>query len=187
MNRRVLIIVIAGAALGVVLVWLLVGGRGPALRRDTIVPAHELPTPTPAPHQQVVLLFIGRDGQLHPELRQVPLPTEVGARVRTVVAEVLLGPRSGLGPVVPYAAEVDGVFVDGEGDAFVDITAPPSPLDGSHTELMLVYGIVDTVLLNCPELKAVQILFGGREVETLTGHLDLSKPLVLNKRFIAAS
>ena len=36
-------------------------------------------------------------------------------------------------------------------------------------------------------LSARAILFGGHEVPTLTGHLDLSKPLVLNKRFIAAS
>ena len=48
-------------------------------------------------------------------------------------------------------------------------------------------GTVDSILLNCPELSAVQILFGGHEVETLTGHLDLSKPLVLNRRFIASS
>jgi hypothetical protein len=33
----------------------------------------------------------------------------------------------------------------------------------------------------------VQILFGGHEVKTLTGHVDLSRPLVLNKRFIAQS
>jgi hypothetical protein len=187
MNWRVLTIVVAGVALGAVLAWVLLTGKGPVVRRDQVTPAHELPTPTPAPEQQVVLLFIGRDGRLHPELRQVPLPKEVDARVRVVVSELLLGPTSGLGPVVPYPAEVDSVFVDGKGSAYVDITAPPAPLEGSHTELMLVYGVVDSVLLNCPGLKSVQILFGGREIETLTGHLDLSKPLVLNKRFIAAS
>jgi hypothetical protein len=52
---------------------------------------------------------------------------------------------------------------------------------------MLAYGVVNSIILNCPEVSAVQILFGGHEVDTLTGHLDLSRPLVLNKRFIAAS
>jgi hypothetical protein len=187
MNWRILLIVVAGAALVAVLAWLLLGGAGRLPRRDRIVPAGELPTPTPAPEQQVVLLFIGSDGRLHPELRQVRLPKELDARVRVVVSELLFGPTGGLGPVVPYPAEVNSVFVDSDGSAYVDITAPPAPLDGSHTELMLVYGVVDSVLLNCPELNAVQILFGGREIDTLTGHLDLSKPLVLNKRFIAAS
>jgi hypothetical protein len=79
------------------------------------------------------------------------------------------------------------VFVDQQGNAFIDLSAPPEPLTGLSTELLLTYGIVDSVILNCPEVTAVQLLFGGHEVPTLTGHLDLSKPLVLNKRFIAAS
>ncbi len=50
---------------------------------------------------------------------------------------------------------------------------------------MLAYGTVNSVLLNCPELTSVQLLFSGTEVPSLTGHLDLSQPLSLNKRFIA--
>jgi germination protein M len=187
MSFRVLLIVLAAVALVAVLGWLLLGGERPIVRRDVVTPARDLPTPTPAPEQQVVLLFIGGDGRLHPELRSVPLPSELDERVRVVVRELLLGPTSMLAPVIPYPAEVNAVFVDSEGNAYVDLTAPPAPLDGSHTELMLVYGVVDSVLLNCPQLRAVQILFGGHEVPTLTGHLDLSRPLVLNKRFIAAS
>ena len=52
---------------------------------------------------------------------------------------------------------------------------------------MLAYAVVNSIILNCPEVSAVQILFGGREIDTLTGHLDMSTPPVLNKRFIAAS
>jgi len=87
---------------------------------------------------------------------------------------------------VPWAAELNAVFVDSQGTAFIDLTAPPEPLSGSHTELILAYGLVDSILLNCPELAKVQILFGGHEIPTLTGHLDFSRPLVLNKRFIAS-
>ena len=83
-------------------------------------------------------------------------------------------------------AELNTVFVDNLGTAFIDLTAPPEPVDGSQVELLLAYGLVDSILLNCPTLHAVQILFGGREVPTLTGHLDLSEPLVLNKEFIAS-
>ena len=103
--------------------------------------------------------------------------------------ELLAGPTntSRLAPVVPYEAAMEAVFVDQQGNAFVDLTAPPEELNGSSTELLLAYGVVDSIILNCPEIIAVQILFGGHEVPTLTGHLDLSKPLVLNKRFIAAS
>jgi germination protein M len=186
MNTRVLLILLATLAAAILLVWVLRSGPAPEIPthddRGILLP----PTPTPAPAQSIVLLFTGSDGQLHPELREVPLPAEVNERARLVVRELLAGSTAGLAPVVPYQAEVHAVFVDEQGDAFVDISAPPTPLQGSNIELMLVYGIVDSVLLNCPELRAVQILFSGAEVSTLTGHLDLSKPLVLNRRFIGS-
>jgi hypothetical protein len=182
-------ILIGLAAIGAALLlgWLLTGGSRTLIRRSDVIPLDALPTPTPAPEQSIVLLFVGSDGQLHPELRSVPLPVEVDERVRVVLRELLLGSTGDLRPVVPYPAEVRAVFIDDLGRAFIDLTTPPNRLEGSHTELMLVYGVVDSVLLNCPELWAVQVLFGGTEIPTLTGHLDLSKPLVLNKRFIAAS
>lgn len=185
MSRRILLILLATLSAAVVLVWVLRSGPGLPGRGRTVGEIAAVLTPTPAPPERIVLLFAGSDGRLHPELREVPLPGEVNERARLVVRELLAGPTDGLAPVVPYPAEVYAVFVD-SGRAFIDITAPPEPLEGSNVELMLVYGIVDSVLLNCPELQAVQILFGGAEVPTLTGHLDLSKPLVLNRRFIAS-
>jgi germination protein M len=187
MNWRVALIALAAVAAVALLVWLLQGGK-PVVEQVEIFEVEALPTPTPAPEQRVVLLFPGRGNLLHPELRSVPLPEEVHERIRVVMNELLGGPRaSRLTPAVPYAASLDAVFVDENGVAYVNLTAPPEPLAGSSTELMLAYGVVNSIILNCPEISAVQILFGGREVDTLTGHLDLSKPLVLNRRFIASS
>jgi len=186
MSRRVLLILLAAVVAVAALVWVLRSGPGRAARQPETAEQRVPPTPTPAPTQRIMLLFAGDDGRLHPELREVPLPAEVNERARVVVRELLAGPTAGLAPVVPYPAEVNAVFIDTSGLAFIDITAPPQPLEGSNIELMLVYGVVDSVLLNCPELRAVQILFGGAEVPTLTGHLDLSRPLVLNRRFIAS-
>jgi hypothetical protein len=188
MSQRVLLIAGAGVAVIAILLWLLLApapqtpvGDGPALD----VP----PTPTPAPEHRVMLLFVGADGMLHPELRSAPLPDEVHERIKTVMAELLAGPSNTdrYRSPVPYEANLRAVFVDSRGNAYVDLTPPPKPLTGSSTEIMLAYGVVDSIILNCPEVTAVQILFGGREVQSLTGHLDLSKPLVLNKRFIGAS
>ena len=165
MNWRVALIALAAAAAVALLIWLLQGGE-PGVEQVEVLEVEDMPTPTPAPEQRVILLFSGRDGMLHPELRSVPLPEEVHERIRVVMNELLAGPRaSRLAPPVPYQASLKAVFV----------------------ELMLAYGVVNSIILNCPEISAVQILFGGREVETLTGHLDLSKPLVLNRRFIASS
>lgn len=188
MHRRAALIALAAVAAIAVLVWLASSG-GPRGPRPQAALTEQPPTPTPAPEQRIMLLFAGGDGLLHPELRSVPLPAEVDERIRVVLRELLAGPgaASGLAPVVPYAASLDGVFLDEQGNAYVDLSAPPEPLGGSSTELLLAYGVVDSIILNCPEVKAVQILFGGREVATLAGHLDLSRPLGLNKRFIAGS
>ena len=48
----------------------------------------------------------------------------------------------------------------------------------------LVYGTVNSVVANCPGVRRVQLLFGGREVTTL-GHLDLSRPLPPNPDLVA--
>ena len=186
MNRRVFWILAAAVVSLALLAWVLVGPGRHTITHQDMVEGDALPTPTPAPEQRVMLLFPGSDGLLHPELRSVPLPAEVHEKVRTVVLEVLAGPTGNLQPVVPWTAELTAVFIDHEGTAFIDLTAPPKPLTGSHNELMLAYGLVDSILLNCPSLTSVQILFGGHEISTLTGHLDLSRPLVLNKRFIAS-
>lgn len=187
MNHRLAIIVLAGIALVAILAWLVIGHVPHQTTDVEVTPATLPPTPTPAPEQRIVLLFPGSDGMLHPELRPAPLPAEPEARIRTVVGELLAGPTSGLAPTVPYPAELRTVFVTGDGAAYVDITAPPAPLQGSHSELMLVYGVVNTILLNASELNSVQLLFDGEEVPTLAGHLDTGRPLALNKRFIAAS
>ncbi len=188
MKQRIALIALAAVAAIALLVWLLTAGT-PEMVQQEALPAVQLPTPTPAPEQRIVLLFTAGDGMLHPELRSVPLPDEVHERIRVVMSELLAGPADSarLASVVPYAAQLEAVFVDQNGNAFLDFTAPPEALTGSNTELILTYGIVNSVILNCPEISAVQVLFGGHEVPTLTGHLDLSKPLVLNRRFIAAS
>lgn len=186
MNRRVFWIMVAAVASLAALAWVILGPGARVVSNRDVTEVGALPTPTPAPERRVMLLFGGDDGMLHPELRSVPLPAEVHERVRMVVLEVLAGPTGDLHPVVPWPAELGAVFIDEKGTAFIDLTAPPEPLQGSHSELMLAYGLVDSILLNCPELTSVQILFGGHEVPTLTGHLDLSRPLVLNKRFISS-
>lgn len=187
MNRRAALVIAAAVASVALLAALLLLPGGPAPPPDDGISDQPAATPTPPPQQRIVLLFPGADGLLHPELRTTAVPVDPAGRARVVVAELLAGSDSGLGPALPYPAELAGVFVDGRGTAYVDLSPPPEPLGGSHTELLVAYGVVDSVLLNCPELSRVQLLFGGEEVETLTGHLDLSRPLPLNRAFIAPS
>ncbi len=187
MNRRAVLIIAALVILAGLVWWALRPG-GPRLISPGVT-VEALPTPTPAPEQRIMLLFPGPDGRLHPVLRTVALPAELDQRARVVVRELLKGPggRADLLAAVPWPCELLEVFVDGRGAAYVDLTGPEAPLAGSNVELMTAYSIVNSVLLNCPELHRLQILLDGKEIPTLTGHLDLSKPLTVNKGLIASS
>ncbi len=185
MRARVVLLVLLGAAAAVLLLWALLG---PTSRVPQSGPEPApLPTPTPAPKRQAVLLYPGSDGLLHPEIVPLSLPDEQENRVRVLVSRLLQPSPAGRPPVAPYPAMLTDVFVREGKIAYVDFTAPENPLAGCGNEVPFVYAVVDTILLNCPDLRAVQLLFGDREVETLTGHLDLSGPLPLNKRLIAPS
>jgi len=181
-GRFVLVIVLLAAAGGLAWWALRSTGSAPAPVKEV---QEAFPTPTPGPEERVMLLFPGTDGALHPELRTVALPSELDQRASAIVNELLAGPRGGLLSAVPWPARLLDLFVDGSGIVYVDLSGPPAPLAGSKVELMVAYSVVDSVLLNCPELHGVQILLDGHEVPTLTGHVDLSRPLVLNKRFIS--
>jgi hypothetical protein len=71
------------------------------------------------------------------------------------------------------------VYLTGEGTAYVDFGPElRSGLGGgSAAELMAVYAIVDSLAWNLPGVREVAILIDGQQVETLNGHLDLTRPL----------
>lgn len=52
---------------------------------------------------------------------------------------------------------------------------------GSTGELMTVYSIVNSYC-SLAEIEAVQIIIEGKKIESLAGHLDLSRPLMYNQK-----
>jgi hypothetical protein len=146
-------------------------------------PGETAVTETPA---KLVLFFPGDDGMLHRELHDVPhLPVDSLPRIKLVMDELLAGSHSGLAYPVTWAADVQAVFLDQKGSAFVDLSPPPpDAVQGTDGELMLIYAIVNSIGANCPAVARTQILFGGREVSTL-GHIDLSRPLAPMPELVA--
>ena len=49
---------------------------------------------------------------------------------------------------------------------------------GSSAEMMTVYSIVNTLSLNFPRIKRVQILIDGKPIETIAGHLFLREAIL---------
>ena len=49
---------------------------------------------------------------------------------------------------------------------------------------MTIYSLVNSIVLNLPEVNAVKILIDGQEELTLAGHIDLRDPFTANMLMI---
>jgi len=104
-----------------------------------------------------------------------------------IIIEALIdGPRKGHMRTIPAGTTIRALYVTRDGTAYVDIsnTIKDSHPGGIKTELFTIYSIVNSLILNIPEIDAVKILIGGRESMTLAGHIDLSFPFKANMLLI---
>ncbi len=87
---------------------------------------------------------------------------------------------------VPEGTKLEAVYVTNKGEAFVDLSteATTNHPGGSLDELFTIYALVNAVTSNLPSITAVQILVGGKEVDTLAGHVDLRHPLQKNLSWV---
>ena len=78
--------------------------------------------------------------------------------------------------IFPNKAKINGVLLKGD-TVFVnfDGSVTKNFVGGSTGEEMLINSFVQT-LTEFPEVKQVQFLIDGQDVETLAGHMDLSEP-----------
>ncbi len=130
-----------------------------------------------AASQKVILLYANDQGQLAPEAREVERCADRVTCLRALLEELFSGPISNLHNIFPEWSAINEVRIDGD-LATVDLGADfveglPS---GSSAEMLSVYGIVNTICLNLPEIKWVQISINGNHQVHLR-HLDLSHPL----------
>ena len=127
-------------------------------------------------------------GGLLPEEREVAFSNDLSLQLRSVVEELVKGPRTGLLPAFAPETRVLEVFVTTKGVAYLDLSkeAQSLPGPGSEGELLSVYSLVNSVAVNFPAVKRVQLLVDDRPVETLGGHVDLSRPLVPDMTFLVA-
>ena len=87
---------------------------------------------------------------------------------------------------VPSGTKLRALFVTEQGHAYVDLSPEVAAAHpgGSLHELLTVYTIVNALTLNLPAVSAVQVLVGGKEVDTLAGHVDLRRTLAKNLSWV---
>ncbi|MEM8930270.1 MAG: GerMN domain-containing protein [Acidobacteriota bacterium] len=138
------------------------------------------------------LFFPGSDGRLHRHQQNLPAG-DVRARAETLVRTLLEGPGGvvdgSLRPPLPDGTTLGGVHLI-DGAAYIDLrseTLAGPPASGSLHELLTVYSLVNTLGLGLEGVERVVLLWNGAQPETFGGHLDTSRPLAPDTRWVADS
>jgi spore germination protein GerM len=175
-----LLLMLIGGAL-----WWLLGWSGrsrPPL--DTLDRGSNTPT-----GEELSIWFASRqEDALVSERRYVPPSITPSDRAKASLQELIAGPHGDALRTLPAEVKVRELFIDDQGTAYVDFSEAlrQTHPGGPWAEMLTLRSIMQTVMANIPEIKRVQILIEGREVETLTGHLDIRRPLdatwIMNQR-----
>ena len=138
--------------------------------------------------QEVTLFFSDANERfLIPEKRFIPRENGLEEQAQEMVKALLSGSKTGLVNTFPTNAEVQDVRIEG-GDMLVVnfseslVTNHPG---GSTAEMATVYSLTNTLTVNMPAIKKVKILIGGKERESLKGHIGLKNPFSINRELIA--
>ena len=129
--------------------------------------------------KEVILYFSDPESQyLIGEKRKILKKNNLREEGKETINELIKGPKGKLIPTLPSRTELLTFQVNGEKVRvnFNSALTKNHP-GGSSAELMTVYSIVNTLTLNFPQIKRVQILIDGKPIETIAGHLSLREPL----------
>ena len=133
---------------------------------------------------RVVYLYFSDDQGLFlkAEQRIIHKAKDDVAYCRLLVEELIRGSEKGKGRTLPENAAVRTCFISDSGTAYIDFedTAFEHHPGGITTEILSIFSIVNTLILNSDVVRSVQVLIGGQESTTLAGHVDISRPFTAN-------
>ena len=113
-----------------------------------------------------------------------PDPTTLS---KNIIDALLAGPvDKNLVRTLPEGTVCRAIYLNDDNVAYVDLSAQIRDKlpGGSESELLAIYSIVNTLILNVDQIKKVKILIEGSEVNTMAGHIDLRQPFSANMRMI---
>ena len=121
-----------------------------------------------------------------PEKRFIPKEKEPEAQALEMIKALLAGSKTGQVNTFPDKAELQGVSMEGSDTLVVNfresiVSHHPG---GSTAEMATLYSLTSTLTVNIPVVKKVKILIGGKERESLKGHIGLQHPFTMNRELI---
>lgn len=136
-----------------------------------------------AEDKSVYLYFMEPGGRyLTGEIRDLASSDDTLEFCRKILDRLIKGPAgkpsNALMPVLNPDTRILGVYIDEE-TVYVDLSSKAglSYAGGVRSELLSVYSIVNTLVLNVDGITRVKILLDGNEAETFAGHIDIGYPL----------
>ncbi len=118
-------------------------------------------------------------GYLSSEARRIPRAADPAVFCQKITEALIAGPENGLMRTLPGQTALRALYITDDGIACVDFNGAVSEHHprGVRSELLSVYSVVNTLILNTDGIRAVKILVNGKEALTLAGHVDIRLPL----------
>jgi len=118
------------------------------------------------------------NSNLTSEPRPLINPEDPAKFGKVIITALLKGPRSDLTRTIPEKTALRAFFITSDGTAYVDLS---DNISGNHpggikSEIITIYSIVNTLILNVEAIKKVKLLINGLETDTLAGHVDTRFP-----------
>jgi len=156
-----------------------VWAAGPQRENGPMPGGVSAPTKTSAIH----LYFAGRNNYfLMAEQRVILHPDDPTDLAHAIVNALIKGPQKRLVKTIPADTRLRALYIIPDGTCYVDLSPAvrENHPGGSKSELLTIYSVVNSLVLNVPEIERVQILIDGNETPTLAGHIDLQLPVKAN-------
>lgn len=135
-------------------------------------------------NKQVVYLYFADKSKpfLTAEERELTCSNNPAVLGKAIIEALINGPQQDLMRTIPADTRLRALYLTRKGVAYVDITdnIRAQHPGGSESELLTIYSIVNSLVLNIPEITTVKVLIDGTESMTLAGHIDLRFPFKAN-------
>ena len=123
------------------------------------------------------LYFIDKEGRYLKSVEQKFAaglnPHDLGL---SITEALIKGPSlKGFRKTVPEGTKINALFILDDGRAFIDFDKNIRTLRdySAQSEMLTIYSIVNSLILNIEEINRVKILIQGETAQTLSGHIDL--------------
>lgn len=176
--------------LGIALLAVMAGwwiARWAAQGEPVVTHPDEQPAGSVPARRAVHLYFSDSQGRfLMAEQRILDQPSDDVRLARQLIELLIRGPEKGGFRTLPADAVIRAVYLNDAGTAFIDFESDAFAAHpgGVGAELLSIYSMVNTLVLNVDRIRSVKFLVGGQESATLAGHVDLQSPFEVDMLWV---